>query len=543
MRLPFRIAPLLLVLFACQPAPSPPPQVFVFLVDTLRADHTGPYGYGRDTTPQLDRFAEDAFVMHGAYSPSPWTRPAIASLFTGLPPALHGVRGGDGWLPGRARSWAEAMVERGYRTAGWYTNGHLEPHFGLHQGFGHWSFEQDEGRAYLAGPRLVERWAEALDGADGGAPRFHYLHLLDPHLPYQPARPHRIWVRQPVPGMDWWDGDAETARQIELDYNNYDAEVHMADAAFGRFLAELESRGWLEDSWVVFLSDHGEEFREHGVHGHGHGLYESLLRVPLVVRPPGGRQGPYAAGLAALEGAALPLHALADLVGASLEGWGALGLANLDSLGLPPEARAFVPVPTRLAPPLRRASFQLDGRGGVMVARGQEKLVWDELPEPGHTRFDLAADPRELRPLGGRPPAGLAAELQVWSELSLRGTGLRWEGPPGTPLRLECAEPSALQELRVPADHLPGELRFVRAADRRHVQWRPTAGGRIVLRTAPGARLWVAVGDAEPVGLGEGDPPAGLLVEELGPRRDPGGAPGELPAALREQLRALGYIE
>lgn len=528
-----RFWPLLILLAGCGRS-GPPPHVFVFLVDTVRQDHLGCYGYERDTSPNLDAFAEDAFVFTAANSSSPWTRPAVVSLFTGLPPQLHGVRGREGFLPASALTWAEEMGDAGYHCAAWFTNANLEPHFGLQQGFDEYSYEERPGRAYLDGPGLVERWRAVLETQPADRPLLHYLHLMDPHQPYLAEREYREkFVLLDVPWREWFDGPEAQGQRIRHYVNTYDAEILQADAAFGAFLATLRERGWYENSWIVFLSDHGEEFFEHGQLGHGHALWENLLQVPLVIRPPGGRQGRDAGRLEQLVDAPVPIHAVADIVAGP--GSAGLGRANLANFGVTvPEA--WIPTPDAPAPELRRSSFSLDGSAGMAVAQGTGKLIWNENPNPGWRASDLGAD-QEERTDSGQRSTHLTKELEAWSLAGWRGSRLTNTTGDTLALVLRTEPPEALREVRVPVGELPARFVLGRDPSTRQLEWTAAPGQSLVLRIDPGARLTQSEGEDSWIEL------QGLVLEPVGPPEDPAsGARRDMDPQLEEKLRALGYL-
>ena len=258
----------------------PRPNIVVFLADTLRADHLGLYGHRCGTSPRLDEFAREAVTFDEAWSVSSWTAPAVASLFTGLGPEAHGVHGLDIRLVDSVQTLAERLRASGYRTAAFVGNELVDQSRGFAQGFETWNGPRPLA-LYGARPRIVVehalRWLES-----AGEPFFLYVHILDPHAPYDPAPEHRKLFAT-------HDHAAEQAgTHLRKERAAYEGEIHEADAAFGGFLDSLRTRGLLDRSLVAFTADHGEEFGDHGGRGHGHSLYPELVRVPLVLRLPGG---------------------------------------------------------------------------------------------------------------------------------------------------------------------------------------------------------------------------------------------------------------
>ena len=292
------------------PHPSPRPNVLVYLVDTLRADHLGCYGYDRPTSPHLDAFARDAILFTNARAESSWTRPTVASLFTGLAPPRHGVHGRLDALPQGTPTVASALGAAGWQTAGFITNGNVAPVFGFAQGFDDYQLVRGalvpDAHGMTAEPlpgstRLTTRARHWLAGRDGGRPFFLYLHASDPHGPYVPPADLRrrfgvpdtaAWLGT-LDGLRWlYDGprpptDETRAMVVRL----YDAEIANNDRQFGRLLAHLRRQGLYDDTIIVFVADHGEEFYEHGTWEHGKTLYDEVLHVPLLIKLPGNAFG------------------------------------------------------------------------------------------------------------------------------------------------------------------------------------------------------------------------------------------------------------
>ncbi|MFM7734483.1 MAG: sulfatase, partial [Alphaproteobacteria bacterium] len=273
-----------------------PRHLVLYVIDTLRADHASTFGYGRATTPHLDRLSREGTTFEHAYSVGSWTRPAIASLLTGLRPASHQVRVDRG-----LGAWPPTLAER-FRTAGWstrafVTNVQLIPHaLGFDRGFERFlAFPGGEG-AMLAttaevNPHLLRELETSHD-----EPLFLYVHTIDPHAPYDPPACYEGLFGDPA-----YDGSigtrdtfaaylrartmspADVARVRDL----YDEEVRFQDEMLGTLLDRLAATGLDRDTMVVVVADHGEELGDHGDWEHGQRAWEELLHVPLVVRWPG----------------------------------------------------------------------------------------------------------------------------------------------------------------------------------------------------------------------------------------------------------------
>ncbi len=273
-----------LALSGCAPrATESPARVVVAVIDTLRADHLPAYGYAKDTAPFLSRLAREGVVFEHAYSPSSWTAPATASLFTSLYPFQHGVVLGlratrklqarDGGLrlrtlPEEAETLPEALKRAGYATFGLTQNVNVSAQLGFAQGFDRFRNLPAEDTAEALHARLLA-WKPRIDAQ---ARSFLYLHYLDPHSPYTERAP--LFDPQ--------------SRGMARAVSAYDSEIHHVDAYLQR---AYEAFGWERDTLLVVTADHGEEFGEHGSVEHGRTLFGEVLNVPLIVRFPGGRQG------------------------------------------------------------------------------------------------------------------------------------------------------------------------------------------------------------------------------------------------------------
>jgi arylsulfatase A-like enzyme len=275
------------------------PNLILISLDTLRADHLGCYGYERATSPNIDKFAGEAFLFEHCIAPSSWTLPSHASVFTGLHPSVHGA---IVFLPAcrpirqEETTLAELARQHGYVTAA-YTEGVLVGgSLGFSQGFELYS----DGEATLKGA-AEETFNDAFQWVQthAGLPFFLFVHTYQTHNPYTP--PGRFATMFDTDytgrvGKDIFDPrmDFSDADKIHLEAL-YDEEIAYTDAVLAEFLAGLEKLRLLEDTIVVIFSDHGEEFWDHGGVQHGVTLYDEQLRVPLIIRlagndPPTGRE-------------------------------------------------------------------------------------------------------------------------------------------------------------------------------------------------------------------------------------------------------------
>lgn len=285
------------------------PNVILVLVDALRADHLGSYGYARDTSPALDAFAREAVLFEEAITQSTFTKSSIASLFTGRAPYEHGVYWGDrrdraGLLTSdvlleRETTLAEALRSRGYLTAAWVQNTHLRSYMGFAQGF--LDYRDQQGNA----ERINRRFLGWLRGPARLHELFAYLHYIDLHDPYLPEPPYdRLFGEGSdfYEGIDLaeWGAFLEGVRQGRIDLSPadveelealYDGQIRYLDDRIGRLFEELKALDLYDRSLIVVTSDHGDAFLEHGFISHSAVPYEELIRVPLLVKLPGGRHG------------------------------------------------------------------------------------------------------------------------------------------------------------------------------------------------------------------------------------------------------------
>jgi arylsulfatase A-like enzyme len=282
----------LILLGGC--TPKTPENVILIVIDTLRADHLGFYGYERPTSPRLDEWSHHGVVFDQALATSPWTLPTFGSILSGRIPSHHGAgeragEPGKRWRRAPLRksvpTLPEVLSAQGWRTGAVVSNPFLREHFGLSRGFEIYDYERDR-----TADEAVDRSIGLLDEL-AGQPFFLMVHLIDPHLPYQAPEPHRGTFSEGEPSM----APGESRKQIRanlgelstVDHSHiigrYDEEIAFVDQEIGRFLDQLEQRGLFEHSLVILTADHGEELFDHGDFEHGHTMHQELLRVPLVM--------------------------------------------------------------------------------------------------------------------------------------------------------------------------------------------------------------------------------------------------------------------
>jgi arylsulfatase A-like enzyme len=421
--------------------PAAADNVLVLLVDALRADHLGCYGYARPTSPNIDAFAAEGTRFVNAISPAPWTLPVMGTIWTGLYPSLHGaVLASDAWKS-RARDFtpvstldasrttlAEVLAGAGVRTAAFVNGSYPGKVFGFGQGFEH--FVDDE----LPGLRLnVEALFEWLDRT---APErfFAYVHTGEVHSPYGPTEDRRYTDTSPSPRARYIAATLEAEREryesfsFDPDYQGeldggfeslqrlhhggrpgprdlehlialYDRGIRYTDHWVGVILKALAIRGLAERTIVLITADHGDELFDHGGFEHTKTFYEEMVRVPLLLRVPhegNGRVVEQQVGLIDV------FPTVLDLMGVSYEG-PVQGISLRPALGGEPLPER--PMYGEASQVPNRRAVRMNGHKYVRDGDGDEEL------------YDLAADPDERTNLCARdaaPCAPYRAQLAEW---------------------------------------------------------------------------------------------------------------------------------
>jgi len=393
--------------------------VVLISIDTLRADALGIYGNRRNTTPAIDEFARSGTLYQRAYSTSPKTASSHMSMFTGLPPAVHKVcnagQGGSqcAGLSAGIRTLAEVLKEQGYLTVGMTHGGNVAGALGFARGFDRY----EEGIS-----QSIERATAFLRSPESGKRFFLFVHNYQMHDPYLVDAPYDTLFVRPYSGRIVANttrflallgrGEDRWTHQHEIYWNRvdehspvdtfhlravYDGLARHLDVRMKPLLSALSERSG--DTIVIFTSDHGEEFREHGKYLHDQ-LYEEVLRVPLIVKIPRATSGTNVAGPVSL------LH----LAGTVTQSLGLSGPAQFDQ---PKAWNAADPRPDGL-----EAEFL--EKSTVSFLQGDQKLiVYGEAAQtlkPGRCeRFNLKQDPSEKRNLGCETPDGVAI-FNAWTK-------------------------------------------------------------------------------------------------------------------------------
>jgi arylsulfatase A-like enzyme len=377
------------------PAAATNTNVIIYLIDALRADHLGCYGYSRAISPNLDSFAEDCLLFPNTMAQSSWTKPAVSSLLSGLNPVVHGVSSARSVLPQEVTTMAELLQAAGYTTSAVVSNGVVSGRYGFSQGFDSFEHLPEQHRSqqvHHLSDRVNEAAFDWLEQRDRSRPFLLYLHTSDPHSPYTPPARFRqqlasfvtdpeLGLRAHVRGLDK-RRERIPAHEVRAITALYDAEIAFNDSSFGIFIDRLKALDLYDSSLIVVLGDHGEELYDHGRWRHSYSLFQELLRVPLMIKLPQQEMAGRKPDTIARQIDILP--------------------TILDELGLPCpagiEGRSLITAAT--APAAAPATFAwLDtSRDLRAVLVGDLKLIeyhrYDR-PHPPVALYDLSTDPGE----------------------------------------------------------------------------------------------------------------------------------------------------
>jgi arylsulfatase A-like enzyme len=257
--------------------------VLIFLIDTLRLDHLHCYGYDKETSPNIDRFAEESVKFTRLTPQSSWTRPSVASLLTSTYPNVHGAQDRDDIMRTNLPTLAGHLSRHGYETHMLVANANVLPEWGIGHEFFRYVDLSRHDLGNTRDQRVVDAAIETAGNA-AGRPWFLYLHTIAPHEPYDPPESFR---RFSADTYAEWNEQRYPRRREAL--ARYDGEILSVDHQFGRLMDALKALDLYDNTLIVVVSDHGEEFWEHRGTGHGRTLFEEQLRIPLLLKLPGGR--------------------------------------------------------------------------------------------------------------------------------------------------------------------------------------------------------------------------------------------------------------
>jgi len=398
-----------LALGACGGGDGARPNLVLVSIDTLRPDHLGCYGYERETSPAIDRLASEGVRFSDASSTTPWTLPSHASLLTGLYPSRHGVKSHDVSLADSIETLATRLYREGWATMAVVNSHNLSQRYGLDQGYERFEYVSEWSDIDSPDRFLQNKFDEIVEIAEGWLeerderPFFLFLHTYDVHTDFR-AEPEyeRMFAgpyRGPIDGTTMQLVEARDAglelppRDVRRLLDLYDAEIRQMDDTLGGLLGYLDRAGLAENTYFVLVSDHGEEFMEHGSLLHGRTYFQEVIAIPMLFRGPG-----VPAGMVVDEPVSLvdTTPTLLALLGRSPSG-------ELDGADLSPLWRRSPDAPrSRFLFAEADHKIRIDGeqRDDVlrMVRIENHKLIHDRVRERSEL-FDLAADPQEREDL------------------------------------------------------------------------------------------------------------------------------------------------
>jgi len=419
-------------------APPARPNIIFILVDTLRADHVGCYGYKRDTTPTLDRLAAEGARFDQMIAASGWTMPSVMTMFTSIEPSLHGAVSSKHALVRGVTTLAAELSKAGYQTVGFTSNPMTHSKFGFGSGFDFYDdftvllsfelnlFDHVEAHCGAHGSvtnpvvnRTVLSWAKRR--REPSKPLFLFLVYFDPHADYIPPPPYdRMFDPDfdgEVDGRQMYrrsKDDVFSPRDQEHIRALYDGEIRHTDEHLRQLLGSLRELGIMDNALTLILSDHGEEFWDHGATLHGHTLYDELIHVPCILHWPGrikpGQVIREQTGhidvmptLLTAAGVPVPQQCLGRV-------WPTVARAS-----------TVVTAPSTTAAPADRArpyfsETEVHAPQLRAIRTPERKIIWDTNTSVRQA-YNLADDPCELRNLADNMPAtftGLSRQLDRW---------------------------------------------------------------------------------------------------------------------------------
>ena len=273
------------------------PHIFILLIDGCHVSHLGVYGYHRDTSPNIDRFAKDGVIFDNAYANATFTRSSVATLFTGFFPHRHKLRIMTNRLPKDLFMLPEFLKKKGYKTSILTEAGNISKFFGFAQGVDHYRkiFRKWNDPRYLENNIFIyfNQWIK------NPGPLFTYVHFRAPHFPIIPPPPFLDMYKKKKTGINrdrlifhlkslGEKGYRFTPEEIRDVIDDYDSSIRYVDEGVGKLLDALKTKGIYDSSFIIFTSDHGEALYEHGYWGHGQNVYPETSAVPLIVKFPSG---------------------------------------------------------------------------------------------------------------------------------------------------------------------------------------------------------------------------------------------------------------
>jgi arylsulfatase A-like enzyme len=397
------------------------PNIILVVIDALRADRLNDYGHDRKTNPFLAEFGKRGIRFTNAYSQSSHTKLSVASLLTGLIPPHHGVRQADfPWeeektryfsdsLSSKLTTLAEVLQKKGYRTAGFVTNPHLKSYFGFSQGFEDYTYiDLPQGKARPLNNEIV-RWLKQREKN----PFFIYVHYMDIHAPYRPSPEYRsLYTRKKdlvAYGSNGPHQGTVDREAVQYTKDCYDAKINYWDDCFRELIRQMEEQGWAGNTIFVILSDHGEEFYDHGGFGHGFTLYQEQLRVPLYIVGQG-RIPPGQVRKDRVEVIDI-FPTLCALAGQKVKSLGLQGKDLLASEGLSPDSFHYAET--------------CMGKAPVSVQTADFKLIYN-VAEKSFELYDLKNDRKEsANIISSKPAWARAGQKELLELMASRKPGIQ----------------------------------------------------------------------------------------------------------------------
>jgi arylsulfatase A-like enzyme len=433
-----------------------PRGVIVIQADTLRRDHLDAYGYSRTTAPTITRLAKEGTLFRNYTVQATWTKVSTPTLMTSLYPMSHGVANFADHLPAAANTLAESYRSAGYATLSFASVLFTGQFTNLHQGFE--ELHEDGSFSQQGSSKTAREYVDRLTdwlGRHRDTPFFAFLHVFDPHDPFEPRRPYdALWtdpskkeehehqleevrkvIKEPLlrlfgmPSRDelvkaGFDADAF----VDYDRGWYDGSIRGMDSEIARLMQTLARLGLADDTLVVFLSDHGEEFLEHGRMFHGQTVYGELTQVPLVMHWPDGLAKGRVVGDMVQTIDVMPT--LLELSGitppAGLQGQSFASLITESSGGVQAAAWQRRPAITQkaLTDPKAGAAPPPHDTESFAINDGQWKLIRNTVRPHGGPEFELydfARDPINKNDVAAQHPdvvARLSKALDGWKQMA-----------------------------------------------------------------------------------------------------------------------------
>lgn len=408
------------------------PNIILIIVDTLRADRLGCYGYTRNTTPNIDTLATQSVVLKNAFSVAPWTTPSIASIFTAQYPETLNIAAGTsssgGWgfslfVDEKFLFLSELLKDRNYKTHGIISHNFISSELGFDQGFDVYDQENAKGHMHISSPSITEKTLAFLKRNKKNK-FFLYLHYFDPHYSYQQHDGYSY--------STGYQGSIESGiekttlnklspflspRDITHINSLYDSEINFTDEHIGKLITELKEMGIYDNSLIVFTADHGEGFaeRDSSYIGHSTTVYQELIHVPLIIKKP------FEKKMVTIEKPVSLINLMPTIA----------SYAGIDL----PEAynnegtKLYLDDPAEI-PDFNVISETRFGSNIQALIRGDWKLISFPQDNPAKKLFNLKKDPMELTDLSDENPSQLKELQAILNEWNMREKAQHDVAPP-----------------------------------------------------------------------------------------------------------------